>query len=582
MKMISKIAGTALTLSVAASGAFAQSLEDAQNAIRAEQYQKAKTILQNLVKTQADKGENYFYLGQIYLKTDYLDSAKMIFQKGVTADAKNSINYAGLGAVAYLEGNQAGAKQNFDKAIADASKKDIMPAIYVARGYVDIPKAYQPGIKPNGQQAIAVLTAAQEKSEKVTSKSPDFFLAQGDAYRAQLKNSEAYQAYSQALTLDPKLVAAQVAIGVGWKQANNYEAAYKEFQKAISMDANFGPTYREMAETKLQEATNATDTTKYKQSLKEGVDNYKTYLAKTDKSLDSRVRFADFLVYAQDYKGLEQEAAALAQMDKTGKNLKVQRFLAYAKYENGDYQGALDALQKFMQTAGEKRIIPRDYLYLGRIQSKLGQDTAAIANLKKAITLDTTQVDLLDEIAKSLYAKKQYEAAGDTYALFTDKSKKATLADRVRGGLAYYLAFFTQYQKKEADANAPAPNKELLTKADSAYSYAQSKAAKPSAQVELFRARVNNAKEPDANTISGLAKPFYEKYIQLENEAGGANKPGLAEAYAYLGAYYAYTEKNNDKATENFNKAKEFDPSNQQAAYYFQQMQKTKAGGKGK
>jgi len=581
MKMISKIAGTAIMLSVAVSGAFAQSLEDAQKAIKAEQYQKAKTMLLNLTKTQADKGENYFYLGQVYLKTDYLDSAKMTFQKGVTADAKNSINYAGLGAVAFLEGNQTVAKQNFDKAIADAPKKDIMPAIYVARAYVDIPKSYAATIKPNGAQALAVLADAQKKSEKITSKSADFYLAQGDAYRAQLKNSEAYQAYTQALNLDPKLIAAQVAIGVGWKQANNYEAAQKEYQKAISMDANYGPTYREMAETKLQQANAATDTTQYKQLLKEAVDSYKQYLAKTDMSLDSRVRYADFLVYAQDYKGLEQEAAALAQMDKNNKNLKVQRFLAYAKYENGDYQGALDALQKFMQAAGEKRTIPRDYLYLGRIQIKLGQDTAAIANLKKAITLDTTQVDLLDEIAKTLYTKKQYEASGDTYQLYTSKSKKATLADRVRGGLAYYLAFYTQYQKKESDPNAPAPNKELLTKSDSAYSYAQAKAAKPSAQVELFRARTNNAKEPDGKTITGLAKPYYEKFIQLETEAGGANKAGLGEAYAYLGAYYAYTEKDMAKATENFTKAKEADPANQQAQYFFSQQGKT-AGGKGK
>lgn len=580
MKMISKIAGTALTVAVVTSSVFAQSIEDAKKALNAEQYQKAKTMLQNLTKTQADKGENYFYLGQVYLKTDYLDSAKMVFQKGVTADPKNSINYAGLGAVALLEGNAAGAKSNFDKAISEASRKDIMPAIYVAKAYVDIPKTYQPGIKPNGPAALAVLANVQKENDKVASKTPEFFLAQGDAYRAQLKNSEAYQSYTQALQLDPKLVAAQVAIGVGWKQANNYDAAQKEFAKAVAMDPNYGPTYREMAETKLQQGLAATDTTAYKQTLKAAGADYKTYLSKTDMSLDSRIRYADFLVYAQDYKGLEQEAAALAQMDKAGKNPKVQRYLAYAKYENGDNQGGLEALQKFMQQAGPKRIIPRDYLYLGRMQIKLGQDTAGIANLKKAITLDTTQVDLLDDIAKTLYTKKQYKAAGDAYDIYVNKSKKATLADRVRGGLSYYLAYVEQYDKKEKDKSAPEPDKSLLNKADTAYSYAQSKAAKPSAQVELLRARVNSAKEPDSKTISGLAKPFYEKFIQLETEAGSKNIKGLAEAYAYLGAYYAYTEKNAAKAVENFNKAKEFDPANAQAQYYFSQG--SKATGKGK
>lgn len=580
MKMISKIAGTALTVAVVTSGVFAQSIEDAKKALNAEQYQKAKTMLQNLTKTQADKGENYFYLGQVYLKTDYLDSAKMVFQKGVTADPKNSINYAGLGAVTLLEGNAAGAKTSFTKAISEADRKDIMPAIYVAKAYVDIPKAYQATVKPNGPAALAVLDEVNKKIEKVTSKSPDYFLARGDAYRSQLKNSEAYQAYAQALQLNPKLAAAQVAIGVGWKQANNYDAAQKEFTKALSIDPNYGPTYREMAETKLQQGLTATDTTTYKQTLKAAVEDYKKYLSKTDMSLDSRIRYADFLVYAQDYKGLEREATALAQMDKN-KNPKVQRYLAYAKYENGDNQGGLEALQKFMQQAGPKRIIPRDYLYLGRMQIKLGQDTAGITNLKKAITLDTTQVDLLDDIAKTLYTKKQYKAAGDAYDLFVNKSKKATLGDRVRGGLSYYLAYYEQYEKKEKDKAAPEPDKTLLTKADSAYSYVQSKTTKPSNQVELLRARANNAKEKDPNTITGLAKPFYEKYIELSAQPGATPNPkALAEAYAYLGAYYAYTEKDAAKAVENFNKAKEIDPANQQAQYYFSQG--SKAAGKGK
>ena len=76
MKMISKIACAGLGLMFAGSSVFAQSLADAKKAIDAEQYQKAKSMLKNLTVTQADKDENYFYLGWVYLKQDYADSAK--------------------------------------------------------------------------------------------------------------------------------------------------------------------------------------------------------------------------------------------------------------------------------------------------------------------------------------------------------------------------------------------------------------------------------------------------------------------------------------------------------------------------
>src|ERR1700759_4488524 len=103
MKMISKIACAGLGLMFAGSSVFAQSLADAKKAIDAEQYQKAKSMLKNLTTTQADKDENYFYLGWVYLKQDYADSAKAVFNKGIAANPKSALNYVGLGAIAHIE-----------------------------------------------------------------------------------------------------------------------------------------------------------------------------------------------------------------------------------------------------------------------------------------------------------------------------------------------------------------------------------------------------------------------------------------------------------------------------------------------
>ena len=113
MKMISKIAAAGMGLALlGSSSAFAQSLDDAKKAIDAEQFQKAKAMLKNLVNTQSTKDENYFYLGWVYVKQDYSDSAKMVFQKGINVNANSALNYAGLGIVARMDKDQNGAKAN--------------------------------------------------------------------------------------------------------------------------------------------------------------------------------------------------------------------------------------------------------------------------------------------------------------------------------------------------------------------------------------------------------------------------------------------------------------------------------------
>src|ERR1700688_1561295 len=135
MKMINKIAAKGLGLLFIGSSVFAQSLADAKKAIDAEQYQKAKSMLKNLTVTQADKDENYFYLGWVYLKQDYSDSAKAAFNKGIAVNPKSALNYAGLGAVAHVDKDNTGATTNFNQAVTLAGKNS-KPYLYVGLAYL--------------------------------------------------------------------------------------------------------------------------------------------------------------------------------------------------------------------------------------------------------------------------------------------------------------------------------------------------------------------------------------------------------------------------------------------------------------
>ncbi|MVN20046.1 tetratricopeptide repeat protein [Mucilaginibacter arboris] len=568
MKMINKAAMTISGLAMLSSSVFAQSLADAKKAIDAEQYQKAESMLKNLTQTQPSKDENYFYLGWLYLKKDYSDSARATFTKGISINPKSALNYAGLGAADRVDKNTAAAKSNFDKAVAVIDKKDTEPYVYIGKAYLLDPN-------PDANAAIQILQKGIAANPK--EKNPELYAALGDAYRSQLKNTDAYDNYTQALAINPKMVSAVVATGVIWKQANNFEDSEKEYRKALSIDPSYGPAYRELAETYLRWGRNSTKTVS-EQKYKQAVDFYKKYLDLTDRSIDSRLRYAEFLVYAEDYKALEQEANELAKIAPKN-DLIVYRFLGYSAYENKNYAAGLDALNKFISQANPKRIIPLDYLYQGRLQIALGQDSLGINSLRKALQLDTNQVEAYGEIAKSLYNQKKYLEAGDAYKTYIAKSHEATLNDYLREGVSYYNAFKAQYYSTATPK--PIPDTTLIVKADTAFNYIQKHATAPIATVALYEARANDLKEPSRNTSQGYAKPYYEQYIQLITAKGpvaDADKQFLAEAYVYLGTYYEYVEKNEAKAAENFAKAKENDPTNKQVADFFAR----KGGGAGK
>jgi tetratricopeptide (TPR) repeat protein len=569
MKMISKISKLVLALIFIGSSVFAQSLADAKKAIDAEQYQKAKSMLKNLTTTQADKDENFFYLGWVYILQDYPDSAKTVFTKGISINPKSALNYAGLGAAAFVDKDRNTATTNFNQAVALAGKNS-KPYVYVGKAY--LLKATEGKVDAaDANAAIAVLN----KGKAINPKDAELLVALGDAYRTQLKSTEALGNYQTALELDPKLAIAKVATGVLWRYADNYEDSERLFKEALAIDPNFGPAYREWAETDIRWSLR--DPKMASAKVKEGLDNYRKYIALTDMSVESRMRYADFLLYAGDFKALQTEAAALSKL--ANGNLRTYRYLAYAAFENKDYPAALTAMNTWVTKADPKRVIPRDYLYLGRIQIANQQDSLGIHSLQKAYDLDTTQADVYVEIAKSLYANKKYEKAGDAYMKYVTKARRVSLNDYLAAGRSYYIAY--EDQLFSTAKPKPTPDSTLLIKADTAFSYIEHKATAPVAPVVLLRARVKDYMDKDRNNIKGLAKPYYEQYIQLMTANPPTDEKGkktIAEAYAYLGLFYQYKEKDDAKATESFTKAKEFDPNNKQAAAFFAR----KSGTKGK
>ena len=566
MKMISKIANVALGLVFVGSSVFAQSLMDAKKAIEAEQYQKAKGMLKNLTATQPTNDENVFYLGWVYLQQDYIDSAKLTFAKGVQVNPKSSLNYVGLGITAYLNKDEATANLNFKQGIDLASKKDAKPYLYIGKGYL---LGAQDGKLPAATANAAI--DALNKGKTVNPKDAEIFVALGDAYRSQLNSNDAYTNYATALSLDPKSPSANVSEGVLWVRADNYEDAEKQFQAAITIDPNFGPAYREWAESNLRQAKDNIKVASEK--VKEGVEHYKKYLSLTDESVESLLRYADFLVNLGDYKTLQEVAAKLTSY--ANANARIYRYLGYAAYETKDYTSGLTAMDTWFKKAEPKRILPLDYMYLGRLQIASGKDTiAGVANLKKAAQLDTNKTEEAYTEIIAVYKKKNDRLGMATSydEMVSNIHGKLLLVNRVYMGLYYYLAFTDQARAAKTNP-AIKPDSTLLTKADSALSFVERKETTPSIYPLQYRAKIADQKDADFKVFKGTAAPYYEQIIKVyepKTPLADAEKNLLADAYAFKGNVALYRDHDETKADEWYTKAKNLNPGEYYQKGYFE------------
>lgn len=559
MKMTKKAITLGLGLVVMGSASFAQSLNDAKKAIDAEQYQKATTMLKALVKSQASKGENYFNLGDVYLRMDYVDSARAVFTQGVAADPKNSLNYIGLGEADLFSNNPTSANTNFAKAVEVSSKKDYIPQLYIGKAYIATDK-------PDFTSALPYLQKADELDKD--DKDAETFLALGDYYALQKKNSEALQNYMRALNINAGLLRATVQIGRMYTESRAFPEAEERLKEAIAADANYGPAYREIAELYMQWANQIATEQAAKSAL--ALTNYKKYLDLTDQSYESKLRYAQFLFYAKDFQTLEQVTSELATMNVNDpKSLVVSRLRGYSAYENKNYPKSLEYMNDFFAKVKDtSRIVASDYLYLGRALMQNGNDSLALTNIVKAVEKDSTNAEALEEVAMSLFKAKNYAKAGDvfTVAIKANPNGKNALTNHYYLGVSKYINYATLYREKKN------PDKKILAEADSAFSNII-KNKNDFALAYTYRARIAKYLDDDVNP-KWLAAPYYEQLIQLvtvtKPELATASAKDLVEAYVYVGSFLAETDK--VKAKDYLTKALAIDPQNTGAQERLKQL----------
>ena len=521
--------------------AMGQDLNSALNLTYQEQFEAADNAFNALSAKEPTNGKYFYYSGENQLASYFIDPTNIPFEaiakkaaerfnKGIAANAAEPLNYVGLGKIALIQNDLTTAGVRF------AAAKIFLPAKKIksnltkpeqATLYIRLAEAYvQVGSKDTG-----LVFDYLRRAEALDNKNPELYLVRGDYWFNTLNNgSRAAENYKRSQDFSPNSTRARVRLGQLYTRIKSYPDALTYYQEALAIDPSFAPAYLEMGFLYA----------KMKQP-KESKENFKKYLDLSSGNIAAKRRYANMLIQTEDYKEAIVQIHQILAVDSVTFN-DLNRALAYSYFEEKQYTQAKYYIGKFIANAPAEKINANDYIYYGRILSKNGQDSLGVIQLEKAFKLDSTNIELLSEIATSYNKTKKYQSAGDTYKLKIQLTN-GNVNDYYKMGRAYYDA-------------------KNWVEADSAFS----KVNRMSPDFEpayLFKARVYSNLDPD--TKEGIAKPFYEKLIEKASIDSVKYNKDILEAYNYMGYYYL-VNKMYCEALGYWDKILTLEPTNENAA----------------
>jgi tetratricopeptide (TPR) repeat protein len=522
--------------------AFAQTLDDARRMIDNEDYRGARKMLTDLIGTNPKKIEDYYFeLGRSFIESgtkqedatvrqaDW-EEAKKYFTQGLEKSKKSTFNMVGMARYSALNKNNAEAKSLLDKALAmDNDNVDLLADI--AEGHLAL------GTKAGQDEAIKLLTRAKALNDK----KPAIFIALGDVWQSQTNYESAISNYQSAIGLDPKSVRAYYRLGQAKVRNKEYQPGVEALKKALELDPKFAPAYAELGEVYFK--------AKFVNDAKEA---YRKYVELRGKDVSARYRYVQFLYLCKDYANALNEIK-IVQKDTTT-NL-MYRLQAYCSFENGvqleqqkqddaakkAFAESKQAIEMYFKNIKPANIIARDYEYRGKNLVKEGKVEEGVADIYKCFELDNTRTDLITEIVRTYNASKNVDKAVFYQRKLIAKDPTSTQQWYTLARLFYLSKMYPQADTAFRETVKLRPNFVI-------------------GWVEL--ARTNASLDPE--TDRGLAKPFYEKVVELCAADPVKNKKELIEAYGYLGFYYFNVEKDNKKCMEYLEKTLQLDPNYEQ------------------
>jgi predicted Zn-dependent protease len=478
-----------------------------KNGIKMYRYKKYKSA-QAALAPLADKDPlaNY-YLGLIYIETGNLAQASAAFAKF----PEDLANISGTARVAFAKKDVAGGNKIAKDLAARAKKKDWMPQKYAADAI-----AYTDGGDYN--QAAAWYKDVLEKNK--AGDNTDNYIGLGDVMRKiPGGGGEAMNNYEMVTDKDKSNSLGFSRIGDLWYEARNYQSALDNYARAKDADNTNPLPYKALADAYSRSG-------KYKLALQ----NLEEYLSHSDNTPDDQLEYARALYQAQSYCDAAKLAEKLigSQTDPT-RLTELTGILGFSQANCGDSTAAVNNLRKYFAMQDPKKVLPGAYIEYGKLYLKLGLLDSAGFYYSKGINGDTARnkTDVYREVAEAFKSKKEYCKSAEWYTNLVKANPEAQAADYVWRVIMFY------YCKDLGNAMTAANDFE-----------AKHGANQPSAY--YWQGRVAAAIDSEATT--GLAIPFYTKWL---DKVGGSNyekKNDVKGAYEYmLYNYFNAKDKENIK-----------------------------------
>ena len=583
----------------------AQDLNSAIQLTKSESYDKAADAYKALIQKEPGNSKNYYYYGENFLLEYFSDtisnsldlalkSAQETYEKGVSANPNDPLNYVGLAKVAVYRGDDAKAEELRTKAKSfllpyKNLKKINPPAKDYAFALAKIAESYANDGTVDTAKAMPFIRQALT----IDKKNAEIYLIAGDLYMMVNDGSNAIKNYNLAQFADPQSPTAAMKIGYVYVKGRALQQAIPNFEEAIGLNPNYAPAYRELGQLYWRAGR-----------LEQSKANFKKYLDLTEGNIPAKTRYVNSLFYAGDYEEVIKNVEDILAVDQSRGYMNRLAGYSYYEKENPDFNKAYSYMETLFKVVDPSLILQKDHHYMARILLKKNQDytkmldelnsltlqlnreksrlatataankpkfqasvdemTAKAADLEKNIAAADKEISrafaeynkafnmkrtdpnapltpqersLLNEMATNYYTYRNYDDAARTWAKLIDPAKENNLAEYMQVGRAFY-------------------NGENYKSADSVFTIVIKK--QPDyLPAHVYIARTYSRMDPD--TKLGLAKPKFEKILEVAGKDSLKNESELIEALTYLG-FYNMENGNYTKAKDIYNRMISLNP----------------------
>ena len=241
----------------------------------------------------------------------------------------------------------------------------------------------------NADLAIEYLNKAVERSAK-NGTPANYYYTLGDAYRLKLTTSPqvagaAMTAYEKALPTAKNKASVYTRIGTLWMQAQQWQQAKQNIDKAISIDPTYAPAYKAKAGYSIKYQQNALAT--------QDLINYAKY---ADEDANTQLEISKLFFTNEDYANSKTYLDKV--FDKVDDPIKY-KLRAYLLYADGDYAGAKTAMDTFISKADKSRVLPADQGLEGLLAAGLAEKEKD-ATKKAALLAESQQKLAIAKAAK--------------------------------------------------------------------------------------------------------------------------------------------------------------------------------------